>query len=101
MKRFRILGFLLALAVYQRAQAQTTTVTWTTTYQTMDGFGAQDANIANTGCQQNPETNTGNCFYNMTNAQTDMFFSPTTGIGLEILRTTNNGCPNTGACTPS
>ena len=44
MKLFKILGFLLALAVVQRVQAQTgtqtATVNWTTTYQTIQGFGA-------------------------------------------------------------
>jgi O-glycosyl hydrolase len=39
MKWFRILGLLLALAVCQRVQAQTATVTWATTHQTIDGFG--------------------------------------------------------------
>lgn len=40
MKLSRISGLLLILAVGQRVQAQTATVTWTTTFQTIQGFGA-------------------------------------------------------------
>jgi glucuronoarabinoxylan endo-1,4-beta-xylanase len=100
MKWFRIVGLLLALAVYQRAQAQTATVTWTTTHQTMDGFGGADVNYANSDC--NTTYNTGNCFFDsLTTTQANMFFSPTSGIGLSIVRTNNAGCPGTGACTVS
>jgi glucuronoarabinoxylan endo-1,4-beta-xylanase len=53
--------------------AQSVTVTWTTTYQTMDGFGGQTWISAN----------------NMTDAQADMLFSPTNGIGLAYIRTSN------------
>ncbi len=73
MKWFRVLGFLLALTVYQRAQAQTATVTWTTTHQTMDGFGGQVWTFAD----------------NLTSAQADLFFSSTVGIGLNLIRTAN------------
>jgi glucuronoarabinoxylan endo-1,4-beta-xylanase len=73
MKRLRILGFLLTLVVCHRAQAQTATVTWSTQYQTMDGFGAQTWSSANS----------------LTGSQAQIFFSPTTGIGLEYVRTAN------------
>lgn len=53
--------------------AQSATVTWTRTYQTMDGFGGHTWDAA----------------YNLTDAQADMFFSPTAGIGLEYVRTNN------------
>lgn len=79
---FGIAGVALALAVCQKAAAQTATVTWTNTHQTMDGFGAEDWNSAE----------------NLTNEQAAMFFSPTSGIGLSIMKTENYGCPNTGAC---
>ena len=97
MKWFRVIGLLLGLAVYQRAQAQITTVTWGTTHQTMDGFGGADLNLSNSGCN----TNTGNCFYNFTNDQINAFFSPTSGIGLQYVRTHNKGCPLTGSCAVS
>lgn len=73
--------------------AQSATVTWTTTHQTMDGFGAMDDNLASP-CNGG----TGNCYYAFTTGQADAFFSPTSGIGLSIMRTTNDGCPDTGAC---
>ena len=53
--------------------AQSATVTWGTTHQTMDGFGGQTWLNANS----------------LTNAQADSFFSPTAGIGLEYVRTAN------------
>ncbi|MGB9433546.1 MAG: glycoside hydrolase family 30 beta sandwich domain-containing protein [Candidatus Acidiferrum sp.] len=99
MKQYKMLLLLLTLSVYERAQAQTATVTWTTTHQTMDGFGGQDKNYANPGC--NTTYNSGNCFFSFTSAQAAAFFSPSTGIGLSIIRTDNSGCPGTGACTVS
>jgi glucuronoarabinoxylan endo-1,4-beta-xylanase len=94
MKLFRILGLLLALAVSQRAQAQTATITWTNTYQTMDGWGGEDWFGAASG-------NGGSSGYVLTSSQAAMFFSPSTGIGLEYIRTGNYACPRTGACTVS
>jgi glucuronoarabinoxylan endo-1,4-beta-xylanase len=88
MKQYKMLLLLLALAAYPRAQAQTATVSWTTTHQTMDGWGGQD--------WIGDDTN-----YILTPAQADMFFSPTTGIGLEYLRTKNSACPETGSCSVS
>jgi glucuronoarabinoxylan endo-1,4-beta-xylanase len=84
MKRFRILGFLLALAVCQRAQAQTATVTWTTTYQTMDGFGASSAFEGSS----------------MTSANANTMFSATSGAGFSLLRTLiPSNCPDSpGSC---
>jgi glucuronoarabinoxylan endo-1,4-beta-xylanase len=73
MKWFRMLGLLLALPVYQKAQAQTATVTWTTTHQTIDGFGGQTWVYADS----------------LTTAQAQVFFSPSSGIGLQYIRTAN------------
>ncbi len=81
MKWFRILGFLLTLAVCQRVQAQTATVTWGTTYQTIDGFGA--ASIFLHG-NSNLASHMG------------LFFNPSTGVGYSILRVE---VPDDGSCT--
>ena len=89
----RVLTLLLVLfAVAVSVHAQTTTVTPGTTYQTMDGWGAQDEQLAVSCCSYG---------WAMTNAQTDMFFSPTTGIGLEYVRTADFGCPLSGSCAVS
>ena len=53
--------------------AQTVTVNWNTTYQTMAGWGGQTWISANS----------------VTDLQADMLFSPTAGIGLEYVRTMN------------
>ena len=71
--------------------SNTSTVNWTTVHQTMDGFGASDLDL----------TNSPSFGYVFTNAQTDQFYSQTTGIGLEYIRSANAGCPNTGSCTPA
>jgi glucuronoarabinoxylan endo-1,4-beta-xylanase len=94
MKWFRILGFLLTLAVCQRVQAQTATVTWTTTYQTMDGWGGED-------WWGTASTSTGGSGFALTSTEAAQFFSPTTGIGLEFIRTGDYYCPNTGSCAVS
>lgn len=76
MKWFRILGSLLALTVYQRAQAQTATVTWGTGYQTIQGFGASNHAA---GTHMNSYDN---------------FFFQT--LGYSLLRI---GVPEDGSCT--
>src|SRR5208283_1923713 len=101
MKWFKILGLLLALAICQRANGQAATVTWTTTYQTIDGFGAYDA----------PN------YFNTSPSALQQLFSPNSGVGLSILRepvpdnsslsnntdpagncsTVNSGCANISA----
>jgi len=53
--------------------AQTVTVNWNTTYQTMAGWGGQTWISANS----------------VTDSQADLLFSPTAGIGLEYVRTMN------------
>lgn len=78
-----IISFFPALA-----DAQTATITWGTTYQTIDGFGASNAfgvNVA--GINTN----------SLTDSQADMFFSPTAagGIGLSFLR---SEIPDDGSC---
>jgi glucuronoarabinoxylan endo-1,4-beta-xylanase len=77
MKWFRIVGLLLALAVYQRAQAQTATVTWTTSYQTIAGFGA---------------SNHGMSSRTLLNSYDSLVFQT---LGFSLLRT---GTPETDAC---
>jgi glucuronoarabinoxylan endo-1,4-beta-xylanase len=94
MKWLRILGLLLTLAVCQGVQAQTATVTWTTTYQTMDGWGAEDWFGGSSGPR-------GSGGFTLTSSQAATFFSPTSGIGLEYIRTGNYACPTTGACAVS
>jgi glucuronoarabinoxylan endo-1,4-beta-xylanase len=70
-------AWLVLLSFSLAAQAQTgpptATVNWTDVHQTMDGFGGQTWNYANT----------------LTSAQADLFFSPTAGIGMAYVRTAN------------
>ena len=89
MKWFKIVGLLLAVSIYQRAEGQTVTVTWTKTYQTIDGFGAYDA------------VN----FFNTSSSVLQQLFSPTSGVGLSILRESvpdnsslNNNTDPAGSC---
>jgi glucuronoarabinoxylan endo-1,4-beta-xylanase len=60
--------------------AQSATIYWNKTEQVIDGFGASDA-------AENRA---------MTSDEATLFFSPTAGIGLSLLRT---GVPNDGSCT--
>jgi glucuronoarabinoxylan endo-1,4-beta-xylanase len=53
--------------------AQSATVNWVTTYQTMDGFGGQTWVYADS----------------LKSSQADLFFSPSAGIGLQYVRTAN------------
>ncbi len=77
MKWSMILGLLLlALAVHQRAQAQTATVTWGTTHQTIEGFGASNFGGAN-----------------LTSAQNTFFWNT---LGYSVLRT---GVSMDGSCS--
>jgi glucuronoarabinoxylan endo-1,4-beta-xylanase len=69
----------LALPPGGRAQAQTVSINWATTYQVIDGFGASDAYEAKP----------------LTPAQADLLFSPTAGMGLSLLRT---AVPDDGSC---
>ncbi len=64
---------------------QTSTVNWTDVHQQIDGWGGEDWISAES----------------LTSSQAAMFFSPSTGIGLEYVRTQNYGCPETGACAVS
>lgn len=85
MKWFGILGFLLVLALSQKLQAQTATVTWGTTHQTMDGFGGETWPYLPT----------------FDASQMNTWYSPTAGIGYQIIRTANWGCQinySTSAC---
>jgi glucuronoarabinoxylan endo-1,4-beta-xylanase len=68
--RLRLLALLLVLLGVP-ASAQTLTVNFGTVAQTIDGFGASN--------RDDPAP--------LTEAQADLFFSPTNGIGLSLLRT--------------
>lgn len=74
MKWFTVLAFLLMVAVCQTVQAQTAAVTWTTTYQTIDGFGASDWGTAES----------------ITSPQADLYFSSSSGVGLDFVRHLGN-----------
>lgn len=63
-----------------RAQSQTATVNWNKTDQIIDGFGASDASH----------------WIPLTSAQATLFFSPTAGVGLSLLRTQ---VPDDGSCS--
>jgi glucuronoarabinoxylan endo-1,4-beta-xylanase len=93
MKWIRILGLLLTLAICQRVQAQTATVNWTTTYQTMDGWGGDTEFLSDSNAPR------GQGGFVLTPSQVAMFYSTTTGIGLEYIVATDTSCPTTGACT--
>src|SRR5712692_7064279 len=85
-KTLTVIVVLALLAWPAVGQAQTVTVNWTEVYQQIDGFGAGDA-----FCPSSAGYNA--C--NLTNAQADLFFSPTSGVGLSILR---SQVPNDGSC---
>jgi glucuronoarabinoxylan endo-1,4-beta-xylanase len=72
-------GFLLLMSCVPRTQAQTATVNWNNQDQVIDGFGASDA------FENSP----------MTSSQAALFFSPTTGVGLSLVRTK---VPDDGSC---
>lgn len=89
MKAHQITWLIVAFVLFfvpRPVSAQTATITWNTTYQTIDGFGAGDAFCPN-------ESGYDAC--NLTDAQADLFFSPTNGVGLSILRVQ---VPNDGSC---
>jgi glucuronoarabinoxylan endo-1,4-beta-xylanase len=71
---------LLLLLFSLSVEAQTATVTWNTTYQTIDGFGVSNHDEG----------------FNISTSQADLFFSPTAGNGYSILRI---GTPEDGSCT--
>jgi glucuronoarabinoxylan endo-1,4-beta-xylanase len=74
-KWLEIAGLVLAITVSPRVQAQTATVSWTNTHQTMDGFGGETLNNENS--------------QSMTAAQAAMFYSTSSGIGMSYIRTRN------------
>src|SRR5579871_3576965 len=67
--------FAFAFLIAAPALPQSATVNWNTTYQTMDGWGASTGYWARN--------------VNLDSATADLFFSPTKGIGLEYIRTSN------------
>jgi glucuronoarabinoxylan endo-1,4-beta-xylanase len=80
-----LFGLFLVLAITGPVFGQSATVTWTTTYQTIDGFGAGCFGI--TTCDQ------------MSTAQAQSFFDPKNGIGLSLFRdqieTDTSSCSST------
>lgn len=70
-KGFIAILLFAALSVCSSVTAQTATITWTEVHQTIEGFGASSAYTGG----------------NLTSAQADLFFSPTLGVGLSLLRT--------------
>jgi glucuronoarabinoxylan endo-1,4-beta-xylanase len=70
---------------------QTSTIDWTDVHQQIDGWGGEDW-FGNSGVHQG---------FTLTSSQAATFFSPTTGIGLEYIRTGNYACPATAACAVS
>jgi glucuronoarabinoxylan endo-1,4-beta-xylanase len=74
----------LLLAVVPSLCAQSVTVDWNTTYQTIDGFGVSDHSIGMPA---------------LSSTQSEFLFSPTNGLGFSFLRI---GTSESGACnTPS
>src|SRR5208283_2577670 len=84
MKWFRILGFLLTMAVCQNVQAQTATVNWTTTHQGIDGFGVWSDTYVET----------------LSTTQINQVFSTSTGAGLSLLRVQVPDADTTGNDNP-
>jgi glucuronoarabinoxylan endo-1,4-beta-xylanase len=77
MRLLRVPALLAAIIVMtQGARAQSANITWTTAYQTIDGFGASDWGTAES----------------LSSDQADTFFSTTasTGAGLSFVRTLGN-----------
>jgi glucuronoarabinoxylan endo-1,4-beta-xylanase len=79
-KVIALLVLLLSLTLL--AKAQTATITWSTTYQTIDGFGASSMFL---------DQNTPNLAKNM-----GLFFNSSTGVGFSILRVE---LPDDGSCS--
>jgi len=73
-------GVLLLSLCPSHSQAQTATVSWNKVDQVIDGFGASDAFASRP----------------LTSAEATLFFSPTSGIGLSLLRT---AVPSDGSCS--
>ncbi len=82
MKKFALFLFVF-FAMAASAHGQTAAVTWATTHQQVDGFGGEDWNS----------------FQAPTQAQANTFFSPTSGIGLSIIRSGNYACPTGASAT--
>jgi glucuronoarabinoxylan endo-1,4-beta-xylanase len=75
----------MTLLISVNSSGQTSTVNWTEVHQQIDGWGGSDWISAES----------------LTTSQAAMFFSPTTGIGLEYVHTNNYACPETGSCAVS
>lgn len=75
MRLLRVSALLATIIIItQGARAQSANITWTTTYQTIDGFGASDWGTAE----------------NLSSQQADLFFSTTTGVGLSLVEEEGN-----------
>src|ERR1700722_10705779 len=80
---FRAAMLFLLLFLRSLVKAQITTVNWSTTYLTIDGFGAS------TGTNYGPGAS-------LNSTQADLFFSTTSGVGFSLLRAS---VPDNGDCT--
>ena len=75
----------LTLLIPVNILGQAATVDWTDVHQQMDGWGGEDWQSAE----------------GLASAQAALLFSASSSIGLNIIRTGNYACPNTGACPVS
>ena len=73
-------GLILLFSYAPNSRAQTVTISWNKADQVIDGFGASDANEAAP----------------LSSAQAALFFSPSSGVGLSLLRTE---VPDDGSCS--
>ena len=73
-------AFVVLSVFAPHSPAQTVTITWNSVEQEIDGFGASDAAH----------------YWALTPGQAELFFSPSTGVGLSLLRTQ---VPDDGSCT--
>jgi O-glycosyl hydrolase len=86
----------LTLLIPVNILGETSTVNWTDVHQQMDGWGGEDW-FGNSSVGPG----NGSSGFALTSGEAAQFFSPTSGIGLEFIRTGNYYCPTTGACAVS
>jgi glucuronoarabinoxylan endo-1,4-beta-xylanase len=82
-KFLKAIALLLLICLPSLVKAQTSTITWTETYQTIDGFGAS------VGTNDGPGAT-------LTSTQDALFFSTTSGVGFSLFR---GSVPDSGVCT--
>lgn len=87
-----LIMFLISVNIF----GQTATVDWTDVHQQMDGWGGEDW-FGNSSVSPG----NGSSGFALTSGEVAQFFTTTSGIGLDFIRTGNYYCPTTGACTVS